>query len=73
MKRKRLRSKPKSKDAVRKWLDELAAMVAEEQARLQPMFPYIDPHDLGLILANMAKPLEDRRYFVRKIGRSYVR
>src|SRR5262249_14922640 len=42
--------------------------VAEEQARLQPLLPNVDAHDLNLILSNMMRPLERRRYFLRERG-----
>ena len=47
-------------------LSRLVERVAKEQARLQPLLPDIDPHDLRLILSCMLRPLKDRRYFIRR-------
>jgi len=49
----------------RRDLNRLAKKVAKEQARLQPLLPHIDPHDLHLILASMLRPIEQRRFFIR--------
>jgi hypothetical protein len=54
-------------------LERLVRRVAKEQARLQPLLPDIDPHDLNLILTYMLTPLKERRYFHRRDGNRYVR
>jgi hypothetical protein len=54
-------------------LERLVRRVAKEQARLEPLLPDIDPHDLNMILFRMFLPLKERRYFHRRDGNRYVR
>lgn len=54
-------------------MNQLAAAVAAEQARLQPLLPDVDPHDMNLILASMMRPFEQRRFLLRRSGDMYVR
>lgn len=54
-------------------LQRLVKRVAKEQARLQPLLPEVDPHDLNLILSRMLRPPIERRYFIRRVGHRYVR
>jgi hypothetical protein len=46
--------------------------VAEVQARIQPLVPNVDPHDLNLILSNIGRPVAQRRFFLRRRGDHYV-
>jgi hypothetical protein len=60
----------------RRQRDELARFVervAQEQTRIQPLVPDVDPHDLNLILSRMLRSPEQRRYFHRRVGSAYVR
>ncbi len=59
--------------AAREELARFVERVAREQARIQPLVPEVDPHDLNLILSRMLRPPEQRRYFHRRIGHAYVR
>src|SRR5437764_292962 len=62
--RKLLRDRrPRGKRGARLELERFVAGVAEEQARLQPLLPDVDPHDLNLILSCMRRPIERRRFF----------
>lgn len=54
-------------------LNRLVEAVAAEQKRLQPLLPDIDPADLNLILCSMMRPIEQRRFLLRKRGEMYVR
>lgn len=65
------RSKPRKPS--RRDLNRLVAEIAKEQARLQPLLPNMDPHDLNLILSRMFRPVEQRRYFIRLREGMYVR
>lgn len=56
----------------RRDLDRLVRRVAREQARLQPLLPEIDPHDLNLILMARMRPVQSRRFFIHRRGSSYV-
>jgi hypothetical protein len=50
-----------------------AARVRAAQARLQPLVPQIDPHDLHLIIGLLARPPIERSYFLRPAaGGRYV-
>jgi len=46
--------------------------VQREQARLQPLLPDVDPHDLNLILSCMLRPVKNRRVFLFQQGGRYV-
>lgn len=63
------RGKKKGREALARFVER----VATEQARIQPLVPGVDPHDLNLILSRMLRPLEERRYFHRRVGNRYVR
>lgn len=54
-------------------MNQLAAAVALQQARFQPLLPDIDPHDMHLILCSMMRPIEERRFLLRRDGDMYVR
>lgn len=56
----------------RRELNRLAKRVAKERARLHPLLPWIELHDLDLILSRMLRPVEQRRYFIRRQGSMYV-
>jgi len=65
--------RPKQRKPSRRDLNRLVEQIAKEQARLQPLLPEIDPHDLNLILSRLARPVEQRRYFIRLREGMYVR
>ena len=68
------RARPKAKKAAKQAaarkpvLGEFTRQVLAEQARLAPLLPDIDPHDLNLTLANMMRPIEDRLFFLLPSG-----
>ena len=43
-------------------------LVLAEQARLAPLLPDLDPHDLNLALANLLRPVEERSFFLLPNG-----
>jgi len=57
----------------RRDLNRLAKKIAKEQARLAPLLPQIEAHDLGLILGRMFRPLDQQRFFIRRHRGMYVR
>jgi len=59
--------------SAREELERFVERVAKEQARIQPLVPDVDPHDLNLILARLLRAPEQRRYFHRRLGAAYVR
>jgi hypothetical protein len=67
----KMRKKPRVPS--RSDLNRLVEKIAEEQARLQPLLPSVDPHDLNLILGRMFRPIEQRSYFIHRRGDMYVR
>lgn len=51
----------------RRDLERLVRRVQEAQARLQPLLPDIDPHDLSLILYRRLRPWgSGQRFFIRR-------
>jgi len=67
------RHRPPEKTSRRDELARFVERVSKLQARIQPLVPEVDPHDLNLILSRMLTPLEKRRYFHRRVGKRYVR
>jgi len=48
-----------------------ARAVLAEQARLAPLLPDADPHDLNLVLINLMRPLAERPMFVLPRGAGF--
>jgi hypothetical protein len=49
-----------------------AARVREERERVRALVPEVSDHDLLLILDRLLRPIEEQRFFIRRVAGHYV-